>query len=104
MPSNAVRETHQKAGHVTCAEAKQILSRYNASHFRNHEKERARYSIPANPKRDDDIRLGAFIARVERLEGIARELVAGPDAFDDDLDALIDRLETELAKEVLDHG
>lgn len=70
----ARRDSHVRAGVVTPAEAKQILSRYNASHFRSPEREHARYSIPANPLRDDDIRLGAFIANSEELVDAARAL------------------------------
>lgn len=66
---------HEMAGRVTPEEARKILSRYNASHFRlkteevddlgERRYEHARYSIPANPKRDDDIRLAAFIRQSE---------------------------------------
>ena len=66
----------RSAGTVAHDEARGILLRFNASHWRNHGKEVARYSIPANPDRDDDIRLGAYIARAERLEAAARVVVA----------------------------
>lgn len=61
-------EIHERAGLVTVEEAHQIAKRYNASHFHNHRDmgEHARYSIPADPLRDDDIRLDAFIARAEK--------------------------------------
>jgi hypothetical protein len=66
---------------VTHAEARQILSRFNASHWKHlrpTEGEVARYSIPADPRRDDDIRLGAYIAQneneQERLRGLLRRL------------------------------
>lgn len=50
----------------TPEEALEALGRYNNSHFRGRlgndaEAETARYSIPANHKRDDDLRLSAFI-------------------------------------------
>ena len=55
---DGVAVTH---GPVSHDEAEQILLRFNASHWDNgHEK--ARYTIPADPQRDDDIRLSAYIA------------------------------------------
>lgn len=60
---------HARAGEVSTVEALEIASRYNTSHFRDRMPagtEEARYSIPADPRRDDDIRLAAFIARAER--------------------------------------
>ena len=53
------------AGHITHAEAEEIADRYHASHFRGRcgMGEEARYTIPADPKRDDDIRLQAYIAQ-----------------------------------------
>jgi len=63
---------------VTAEEAKKMLSRFNASHWNRNDKERARYSIPANPRYDDDIRMGAFIeqtdARIRELEEAVRIL------------------------------
>lgn len=60
-------------GQVTVQEAKEGLSRFNASHWGNRasEGEKARYSIPANPKRDDDIRLNAFVEHTEQLIAVA---------------------------------
>ena len=52
---------------ITCEEAFAILLRFNASHFRKTDSEHARYSIPANPQRDDDLRMHAFIKQSERL-------------------------------------
>lgn len=49
----------------THEEARDILSRFNASHFGLSGREHARYSIPANPDRDDDIRLAAYIKAAE---------------------------------------
>lgn len=43
-----------------------MLSRFNSSHWKN-ATERARYSIPADPRRDDDIRLGAYIEQTATL-------------------------------------
>lgn len=55
-------------------EAREILSRFNASHFNRTDHEHARYRIPADPAHDDDLRLSAFIehdrglrAQVEKL-------------------------------------
>lgn len=62
------REEHA-AGEVSVEEAREMLCRFVRSHFRNHDyegRERARFSIPANPLCDDDIRLGAFISRAEK--------------------------------------
>ncbi len=41
-------------------EAKQILSRFNNSHW-NNDGAHARYSIPARPDHDDDIKLSTYI-------------------------------------------
>jgi len=73
MPS----EIHEQCGYVSCDEATEIARRYNASHFRKHADrgERARYSIPANPMRDDDLRLGAFIDRMRELETASKNLL-----------------------------
>lgn len=49
-------------------EALQILSRFNTSHWRNPGKECARYSIPADPERDDDIQLARYIERCQAVE------------------------------------
>ena len=61
----ADRDDHAAAGHVSHDEADAILRRFNASHWGNPE-EHARYSIPADPGRDDDIRLGAYIAAARK--------------------------------------
>jgi hypothetical protein len=72
------RDIAAEAGHVSCAEAREIASRFNASHWRGKAglKEVARYSITANPKRDDDIRLGVFIDRAEAMERDLEALAA----------------------------
>lgn len=72
------REDHARAGLVTHDEAREILRRFNASHWQHRRpigSEVARYSIPANPRRDDDIRLGAYIARCRQLEAAAAEVL-----------------------------
>lgn len=63
-------------GPVTPEEAHEALVRFTNSHFHNHGKEHARASIPADPKRDDDLRLGAFISNVEELLEAAEDLLA----------------------------
>lgn len=63
----------ERCGHVSCDDAAAMLSRFVHSHFHDGG-ERARFSIPADPKRDDDLRMHAFIARVRRLEAALREL------------------------------
>ncbi len=70
-PTFGFADDSEAAGPITPAEAREIADRFNASHWhgigRPAEGERARYSIPANPKRDDDIRLHAFITQTEAL-------------------------------------
>jgi hypothetical protein len=53
---------------VSHAEARAILSRFNASHW-NNPGEHARYSIPADPERDDDIKLARYIDECEQRDG-----------------------------------
>ncbi len=53
--------------HVSHEEAEDILTRFNNSVW-NNAGERARYSIPARPECDDDIRLAAYIAQARRME------------------------------------
>jgi hypothetical protein len=63
-------EMARRAGRVSPEEAIQIARRYNASHFRNNRDmgECARYTIPADPTRDDDLRLGVFIHQAKENE------------------------------------
>ena len=56
----------------TAEEARAILRRFTASHFKMKDREHARYRIPADPRHDDDIRLAAFIDRAERIEDAAK--------------------------------
>lgn len=58
-------EDYALAGDVSVEEAREALQRFVDSHFDN-PGEHARISIPANPRRDDDIRLSAFITRAEK--------------------------------------
>lgn len=54
-----------RCGEVTPKEAHEILVRFCHSHFHHdaNSHDRARISIPADPRRDDDLRLSAFIER-----------------------------------------
>lgn len=54
-------ETEQKLPPVTHEQARESASRLVASHFRNFGQERARISIPANPRRDDDLLITRYI-------------------------------------------
>jgi hypothetical protein len=58
-----------KCGPVSFDEARQIAQRFIDGHF-NNAAEHARMSIPADPRRDDDLRLIAFI-RQQRLAAAA---------------------------------
>jgi hypothetical protein len=67
LDDDELDDVERRAGTVTPAEAREILTRFNASHWHHKDLgERARYSIPADPRRDDDIRLGVFIDQAER--------------------------------------
>lgn len=59
-----MRRDHELCGNVSSREANEILVRFCNSHF-NNPGQKARMSIPANPREDDDLRMGAFIARAE---------------------------------------
>lgn len=60
------RDVYAEAGEVSCKEAREIADRYHRSHFRERTPgDQARYSIPVDPRRDDDVRLEAFIRRAE---------------------------------------
>lgn len=98
------REDHVRAGVVTHEEARGILRRFNASHWKAGNRptggEVARYTIPADPKRDDDIRLSAYIARCERIEAAALEAAALAEDEDftaNDVDAVAAPLRVALA-------
>jgi len=64
----------KETGDVSFTEALEALSRFNASHFDAKDHEHARYSIPADRRRDDDIRLTAFIGKAVRIESESAEL------------------------------
>ena len=89
MQSEPVR---LETGPITHAEARQMVARFNASHW-NDGREKARYTIPADPRRDDDIRLHAYIDQMEALtarataaESRVRELEASIDALAEKVD------------------
>lgn len=75
-----VEDDMRRAGVVSHEEASAIARRYNTSHWHPRGSrapdglERARYSIPADPRRDDDIRIDAYIARAARVERAAKKL------------------------------
>lgn len=81
---SSVTEEQAAAGVVSHDEARAIADRYNTSHWYPRTsalrpgEERARYSIPPNPLRDDDIRLHAYIARCERIESLVRPIIESP--------------------------
>lgn len=86
-------EDYALAGEVSVEEAREALQRFVNSHFDN-PGEKARASIPADPRRDDDIRLGAFIARAEKAFAELKRLRIACDAlveaWDEDEDGLVD--------------
>ena len=59
--------------HVTDEEAREILSRFIASHFRETDREIARFSIPPRFDYDDDLRMALYIADNANLRAAARE-------------------------------
>lgn len=67
---------------ITHKEAREMLSRFNASHWGGRAAgEKARYTIPADPRRDDDIRLGAYIDQQEKREAAFQALLAERAAY-----------------------
>lgn len=66
----------------TPSEAHDILCRFVASHFEKTDREHARFSIPANPERDDDIRMARFIDQAERIAKVANQLAAALERAD----------------------
>lgn len=60
---------------VTHDEARQILSRFNASHW-NDGREKARYTIPCDVDRDDDCLMDQYIAEQREQSARVRELEA----------------------------
>jgi hypothetical protein len=79
----------RQAKPMTTEEAMEAVLRFINSHFLNTHRERARITIPADPQRDDDIRLMAHIKRtgdeVARLRAaIKAAFFEGYDACEDD--------------------
>ena len=77
------QEIDERCGPVSTEEAFEILRRFCHSHFDGRmgdtEREKARISIPADPRRDDDLRMHAFISQSAairaRLASTEAELV-----------------------------
>lgn len=69
---NDAEDEERLCGLITSDEAKEIALRFINGHFRNADRERPRIHIPADPKRDDDIRIMAFIRQSERNISAAR--------------------------------
>jgi len=54
-------DAYERCGPVSHEEANTIALKFINQHFKNPDKERPRTSIPADPTRDDDLRLMAYI-------------------------------------------
>jgi hypothetical protein len=63
MTRQNIADDVREAKPMTTEEARDAVQRFIHSHFGHTERERARITIPANPQRDDDIRLMAHIER-----------------------------------------
>lgn len=73
---------------VTPKEAHEALCRFVASHFRKIE-EHARFSIPVNLDRDDDVRLSQFIDQYETMAKESDELKHRAEAAENELRTII---------------
>jgi hypothetical protein len=62
------KSTSELCGPVSHDEAQEIALRFVDGHFGN-DNERPRVSIPANPRRDDDLRLLAYIEQQRATGG-----------------------------------
>ena len=110
-PDPEARCSESRIRKINADEARECLSRFVASHFRDG-REHARFTIPADVNRDDDLLLGRFIddsahalAATSALLREARtwlrvladdqELMEPPSAYTD----LLTRIDRELAKE-----
>jgi hypothetical protein len=69
-------ELRRRIGKVTAAEAQEAIGRFNNSHWDN-PGEKARYSIPARPEHDDDIRLSAYVDQAEARIAMLEETLRG---------------------------
>lgn len=85
-------EDSAAAGPVTHDEARAILTRFANSHFKN-PGERARISIPADPKRDDDLRMAAYIVQCRQLQARAEAAERERDQWREDAKVLKDEVE-----------
>jgi hypothetical protein len=59
---------HERTGGVSHDEARRIAQKFIDNFFNSPGKDRPRASIPADPTRDDDLRLCAYIARQQAVE------------------------------------
>jgi len=95
------------AGSVSAEKALEIAHRFIDGHFANAGKEGPRISIPADPKRDDDIRLIAFIEQageaVSEVERLRRALTGLRDETSRRITKLKDAMEG-FRKEPFAHG
>lgn len=64
-------EGDDRYGEISCDEAAEIALKFIAVHFNKPGRETPRASIPADPRRDDDLRLMEFIRRVKRTQHAA---------------------------------
>ena len=76
-PAAARRDAEEALRPVSDDEAQEILSRFIASHFRKHDREHARFRIPADPEHDDDLRMSQYIRETRALRAL---LAAEPSA------------------------
>lgn len=81
----------EECGPVSHDEADKIAQRFVDGAFRNHGKEGPHFEIPANPKRDDDLRLSAYIEQQRQRDSEIAALRA-------ELEAAKARLPVELPK------
>jgi len=58
---------HERTGIVSHDEARKIAQKFIDAFFNNPGKDRLRATIPADPQRDDDIRLCAYIAQQKSI-------------------------------------
>ena len=69
-PAAARRDAEEALRPVSDDEAQEILSRFIASHFRKHDREHARFRIPADPEHDDDLRMSQYIRETRALRAL----------------------------------
>ena len=76
-PAAARRDAEEALRPVSDDEAQEILSRFIASHFRKHDREHARFRIPADPEHDDDLRMSQYIRETRALRALLAERAQG---------------------------